>query len=145
MRQNKPTWYMYNVDFLRVYPLYQLYLWLIMRHEYISNGGKMSHVFYKGCNWWLWFISIQASVPSHCLHSRTLIKVFVSWLGFVYFMVFNATFSNISVISWRSALLVEEAGVPGENHHPAASHWQNLSYDVVLSTPHHERNSNSQH
>jgi hypothetical protein len=30
-------------------------------------------------------------------------------------MVFNATFNNISVISWRSDLLVEETGVPGEN------------------------------
>jgi len=38
-------------------------------------------------------------------------------------MVFNATFNNISVISWRSVLLVEETGVPGENHQPAASYW----------------------
>jgi hypothetical protein len=30
--------------------------------------------------------------------------------------------NNISVISWRSVLLVEETGVPGENHGPAASH-----------------------
>jgi hypothetical protein len=30
-------------------------------------------------------------------------------------MVFNATFNNISVISWHSVLL-EETGVPGENH-----------------------------
>jgi len=30
------------------------------------------------------------------------------------FMVFNATFNNISVIQWQSVLLVEEAGVPGE-------------------------------
>jgi hypothetical protein len=37
-------------------------------------------------------------------------------------MVFNATFHNISVISWRSVLLVEETGVPGENHRPVASH-----------------------
>jgi hypothetical protein len=27
-------------------------------------------------------------------------------------MVFNATFNNLSVISWRSVLLVEETGVP---------------------------------
>jgi hypothetical protein len=40
-------------------------------------------------------------------------------------MVFNATFDNISV------LLVEETGVPGENHRPAASHWQTLSHNVV--------------
>jgi hypothetical protein len=32
------------------------------------------------------------------------------------------TFNNISVISWLSVLLVEETGVPGENHRPAASH-----------------------
>ena len=34
-------------------------------------------------------------------------------------MVFNATFNNISVISWQSVLLVEEIGVPRENHQPA--------------------------
>jgi hypothetical protein len=32
--------------------------------------------------------------------------------------VFNATFSNISAISWRPVLVVEEIGVPGENHRP---------------------------
>jgi hypothetical protein len=47
-------------------------------------------------------------------------------------MVFNATFKNISVISWRSVLLVEENGVPGENHWPAASHGQTLSHNVNL-------------
>ena len=31
-------------------------------------------------------------------------------------MVFNATFNNISVISLTSVSLVEETGVPGENH-----------------------------
>jgi hypothetical protein len=30
-------------------------------------------------------------------------------------MVFKAAFNNISVISWRSVVLVEETGVPGEN------------------------------
>jgi hypothetical protein len=39
-----------------------------------------------------------------------------------WFVVFNATFNNISVISWRSVLLVEETRVPRENHRPAASH-----------------------
>jgi hypothetical protein len=31
-------------------------------------------------------------------------------------MVFNATFNNISVISWRPVLLMEETGISGENH-----------------------------
>jgi len=37
-------------------------------------------------------------------------------------MVFNNTFYNISVISWRLVLLVVETGVPGENHRPVTSH-----------------------
>jgi hypothetical protein len=37
-----------------------------------------------------------------------------------YFWCFNATFNNISAISWRPVLVVEEAGVPGENHRPWA-------------------------
>jgi len=46
-------------------------------------------------------------------------------------MVFSATFNNISFISWRSVLLVEETGGPGENHQPVASHRQTLSHNVV--------------
>ena len=37
-------------------------------------------------------------------------------------MVVNVTFNNILVLSWWSVLLVEETGVPGENHQPVASH-----------------------
>jgi len=46
----------------------------------------------------------------------------------------NATFNNISAISWWSVLLVEETKVPRENHWPVASHWQTLSHNVVSST-----------
>jgi hypothetical protein len=38
------------------------------------------------------------------------------------FLVFNATFNNISAISWWSVLLVVETGVPGENHRLAISY-----------------------
>jgi hypothetical protein len=37
-------------------------------------------------------------------------------------MVFNATFNNISAISWQLVLLMEETGGPRENHQPVASH-----------------------
>jgi len=46
-------------------------------------------------------------------------------------MVFNATFNNISAISWRLVLLLEETRVPTETHRPVASHWQTLSHNVV--------------
>jgi hypothetical protein len=51
-----------------------------------------------------------------------------------WFIVLDAIFNNISVIwlTLRSVLLVEESGVPGENHRP-------LSHNVVSSTPRHER------
>ena len=61
------------------------------------------------------------------------------WFGLVWFMVSNATFNNISVISCHSVLLVEETGVPGKNHQPATSNWQTLSHNVVSSTPHLSR------
>jgi hypothetical protein len=48
-------------------------------------------------------------------------------------MVLNATFNNISVISWRSVLLVGETR---DNHGPATS--QTLPHKVVSSTPHHQ-------
>jgi hypothetical protein len=48
--------------------------------------------------------------------SRTRNLVY-DWL--IDFWCFNVTFNNISAISWRPVLVVEEAGVPGENHrHP---------------------------
>ena len=62
----------------------------------------------------------------YCLHKPSLPLFRV--------MVFNTIFLNISVISWRSVLLVEETGVSGENHRPDASHWQTLSHNVESST-----------
>jgi hypothetical protein len=56
---------------------------------------------------------------------KTTVNMKVS--GFCYdliwFIVLNTSFSNISAISWRPVLVVEEAGVPGENHQPWASNW----------------------
>ena len=66
-----------------------------------------------------------------------LITIFQNMVGdLVWFMVFNATFNNISAISWRSVLLVEEIGVPST----CRKSLTNLSHNVVSST----RSSNSQ-
>ncbi len=48
-------------------------------------------------------------------------------------MVLNSTIKNISAISWRAVLLVEESGVPGESNRSVASHGQTLSHNVVSS------------
>jgi hypothetical protein len=53
----------------------------------------------------------------------------------LWFMESNATFNNVSFILWRSVLLMEETGVPGENHRPVASHCQTLSRNDASSPP----------
>ena len=40
------------------------------------------------------------------------------------FRLLNMTFNNISVMWWRSVLLMEVTGVPGKNHWPVTNHWQ---------------------
>jgi hypothetical protein len=52
-------------------------------------------------------------------------------------ILFNATFNNISVISWRSVLLMDETKAPRETHSSAASHCQTLFFRVVSSTSRH--------
>ena len=47
-------------------------------------------------------------------------------------MVLNAAFNNISAISWRLALFIEETEVPGENHQSAVSH-RHLAMGHLLS------------
>ena len=60
--------------------------------------------------------------------------MYIFGLVLVWFIVINTTFNNISVISCRSVLLVEETGIPEENRWPVTSHWQTLSHTVVSST-----------
>jgi hypothetical protein len=64
---------------------------------------------------------------------RDVLSLFNNNIKVIWLMVFNTTYKYISVISWRSVLLVEETGVPGENHRPVASHWQTLpTPDICL-------------
>ena len=57
-----------------------------------------------------YYVYMQTVFSKYCLLYFKMFSIMV--------MVFNATFSNISVMSWRSILLVEQTGIPGENHRP---------------------------
>jgi hypothetical protein len=70
-------------------------------------------------------ISFSSSIPCHLNNIGFMLR----------FMVFNATFNNISVTSWRSVLLVEETGVPGKNHRPVGSNCQTL-YHILFFREH---------
>ena len=79
----------------------------------------------------IYFITTQSLHAYRINVALNIAKVHgVVWL--VSFMVLNATFNNISVISWRSvSFMVEETG---KSHRPVASDWQILSHNIVSST-----------
>ena len=120
------------------------------RQSWISDEHKKRICFRppRAVSSQLWFLLIQ-SFPRVIFKNIFINYLFLSYFPLsifrVTFMVFNTTFNNISVISWGQVLLVEETGVPGENHRLAACLWQTLSHYVASSTSCHEQNSNSQH
>jgi len=59
-------------------------------------------------------------ISKHLSHIYVMFSVLNELVGWC--MVFNATLNNISVISGWSVFLVDETGVPGENHRSVASH-----------------------
>jgi hypothetical protein len=87
----------------------------------------------------IWYICRQINLKSQSKAvnlSRKLVTEIAESL-WVRVMMFNATFNNISVTSWWSHLLilVEEIGVPRENHRPVASHYRTLSNNMLWSAP----------
>jgi hypothetical protein len=49
-------------------------------------------------------------------------------------MVFNATYNNISAMSWWSILLVEETGGPGETGVPGEPEYPEKTTDLPTSS-----------
>jgi hypothetical protein len=114
--------------FIRViYTIYKRLVSLLFFVCGISCCSKLCYFFYVILNTIFnvsKLLSIICIIP-WCLHYM---------VGRFWFMVFNATFNNMSVISWRSDLLAEETGVPGENHRHIASRWQ--TFHIMLYQVH---------
>ena len=66
----------------------------------------------------IWSLWVEANLVVYIYYAFGDPIIKKEWI-----LVFNATFSNISAISWRPVLLVEDARVPGANHRPWASNW----------------------
>ena len=84
---------------MELLPLFSIYIYIFAKISFLS---KLVSPFYRI------LVYIHTFIRFVCL--------------FVCLMVFNATFSSISGISWQSYLLVEETGGPGKNHRPVVSH-----------------------
>ena len=75
---------------------------------------------------------VQNDVEQICKVKQQQKMKYSSWLV-GWFKVFNATFNNISVISWMSILLVEETRVTGENHVVVSKRYINIIFLKMLS------------
>jgi hypothetical protein len=110
--------------------------------DWCFDDGPVFWCWACGLMFWWWFCGLVSWLwgRGFVLWWRACGLSFWWWydLLFVCLMVFNATFSNISFILWRSVLLVEETGGPRENHWPYTSHWQTL-----CCTPRPDQDTNS--
>ena len=103
-----------------------LFMEQFMKHSFLKQITKLFFMYRTHCLFW----DISARFAKQDLFSRwnsflsrnIFLERLTIWL-IDWFFMFNATFSNISAISWRPVLVVEEARVPGENHRPWASNW----------------------
>jgi hypothetical protein len=80
-------------------------------------------------------VNIFNQVPEEGCCQRDVNKESAVWEGLFVFWCLMPISTIFRFFSWRSVLLMEETGVPGENHRPVTSNWQTLSHNVVSSTP----------
>ena len=97
---------------------------ILNRTKNISNHQDEWYVYHSDLSWYVSDCTVKQN--KHIFFTKGLVR----------FMVFNATFNNISDISWQSVFLVEETRVPRENHWPVASHClHKRNKDIIWSLP----------
>ena len=99
----------------------------MLRRYIIESYRKQAIIINRRWKWinWSWFY-VQGMFGFYLISidfgsTNNLLTVVVDW--WIVLLVLSATFINISAISWRPGLVVEEVGVPGENHRPWESNW----------------------
>jgi hypothetical protein len=112
-------------DGMKMFRKYQLAIWRSIQNFY-SHFTKVTHKcecfsrIVEPCTHTK--INEQAQYTSQRLQCKAFLNKVSIYVLLVCLMVSNATFNNISVISWQSVLLVKEIGGTKENHRPVASH-----------------------
>ena len=71
---------------------------------------------------YMYYIFFNVFLSGHCKELVRIMLIVIHSKNWFRFLMFNATFNNILVISWWSVLLVEETGGPRENHRPVTSY-----------------------
>ena len=94
---------------------------------YKPNKRQIRRSFQDGI--WLQYKTSPHQIQLHAKIQRLQVS---DWFDFIWFLMFNATFSNVSTISWQPVLEVEEAGVPDFNIHLFNSSWSTCCGLVML-------------
>ena len=131
---------MSNVSYTRLATMLEDFKCLECRTMYVTNnkqqllisnsllrlvaGGNQQQSATVGCWWSVVIQAVSLKYPSP-LPFLLVITTSVYRIGLIVWWCLTPL-STISVISWRSILLVEETVWPGENHRPVTSHWQNF-------------------
>ena len=133
------TWTLNKIDLQLNIPVsiqYSLKTALLLRCPWNTEISKWN----KYCYFTHWnkafisrcYVTVSMSPYSKISLSVPQWKFFLCLIGLIWFTVFNATFSNISAISWRPVLVMEEAGVPERtiDHGQATGKLYNLRLRV---------------
>ena len=96
------------------YLFIESYLYIICGN-FIKKINKLCFVFCSFTDEQLWTRICSGKLVIFVYWQVSILSAIV-WL--VWFVAFNATFNNISVI-FGGVLLLKETGIPGENHQPA--------------------------
>ena len=132
-KENDDKVYLYPISCNRNFGFYMFKLFFCQKNT-ISSSRRDNTV--------VWFTTIYVINLNQIKNfGYNMVNLIPKEVLRLWFMVFNATFNNFSVISWWSVLLVEETWVPGKRHQPVPSHWQTLLHNVVSNK---SRDSNSQ-
>ena len=104
-------------------------LWFVSHIDALLNGKNFKACFHFLCQHLFFWTSLPFISHLDCASLSRILYIWIVMLNVLWGLMPLSTISQLN--RDRSVLLMQETGVPGENHRPVASHSQTLSHNVV--------------